>query len=90
MNQMMDISTIQEDNQLLQKITKYYCDNSIENNPKNVNNLMDFNIPIQQILPNDIVNSSNLKSDVDENGIKRKQFQNDLSLCEKLKKQKII
>lgn len=57
MNQMMDISTIQEDNQLLQKITKYYCDNSIENNPKNVNNLMDFNIPIQQILPNDIVNS---------------------------------
>ncbi|KAL4107581.1 hypothetical protein QTP88_017906 [Uroleucon formosanum] len=83
----MDTSIIQEDNQLLQNTTRYYCDNSIENIPKNENNLMDFNIPIQQILPN---SNKLIKSDEDENGIKRKQPQNNLFLCEKLKKQKII
>jgi len=84
--QMMDTSIIQKDNQLLEKMTSYYCDNSMKNMPKNENNLMDFNMPI---LSNNIKNSSNFNSDENENGIKRKDSQNDLPICEKQKKQKI-
>ena len=52
------------------------------------NNLMEFNTSIPQILPiNTHKNSSNLKSNENENGIKRKQTQNELH--EKLKKQKL-
>ncbi|XP_022178926.1 uncharacterized protein PF11_0213-like isoform X2 [Myzus persicae] len=86
MKQMMDKSILLEDSQLSGKMTSYYCDSSIENMPENKNNLQDFKIPI---LPNNIKNSSNLNSNENENGTKRKYSQNDLSMCEKLKKQKI-
>ncbi|KAL5236255.1 hypothetical protein ACI65C_003665 [Semiaphis heraclei] len=89
MNQMMNTSITQENRQLLQKMTNYFCDNSVEDIPKNENNLMDYNMPIQQILPNNIKNLSNLNSDENENCIKRKPSQNDLSLSENLKKHKI-
>ncbi|XP_060867653.1 uncharacterized protein MAL13P1.304-like isoform X2 [Metopolophium dirhodum] len=82
MNQTMDTYIKQEDKQLLQN------DNSLENIHKHVNELMEFNTSIPQILPiNTHQNSSNLKSDENENGIKRKQTQNELN--EKLKKQKL-
>jgi len=84
MNQTMDTSITQEYNHRLQKTTSY---NSLENICKNENKLTDFNIPIPQLLPNNIKSSQNLKSDGNESGIKRKQSQNEL--YEKLKKQKM-
>jgi len=88
-NKLMNTSITQENHQLLQKMTSYFCDNSVENIPKNENNFMDFNVPIQQMLPNNMKNLSNLNSDENESCIKRKQSQNDVTLCENLKKQKI-
>ncbi|KAL4122029.1 hypothetical protein QTP88_014437 [Uroleucon formosanum] len=81
MNQTMETSIKQENKQLLQKNTS---DNSLENIHKNENKLMNFNT---QILPINKKNSSNLKSDENENGIKRKLTQNEL--YENLKKQKL-
>jgi len=81
-NLTMDTYIKQEDKQLLQN------DNSLENVHKNGNNLMEFHTSIPQILPfNTHKNSSYLESDEKENGIKRKQTQNELH--EKLKKQKL-
>ncbi|XP_016659845.1 putative uncharacterized protein DDB_G0289263 [Acyrthosiphon pisum] len=83
MNQTMDTYIKQEDKQLLEN------DNLLSFNISNTeNNLMEFNTSIPQILPiNTHKNSSNLKSNENENGIKRKQTQNELH--EKLKKQKL-